>query len=148
MIAKMDSNEIIAWQVISFFSLDASEQLPLFEETEQWFCKEGKENVGANYLFGCALIGLAHIPSLRDRFYCAIDELDEVWRGLEKMPEREDVKVWSKQGLQHACEWEQLRTLSKNALSAIGLHLNPPAHPFRIEKLIEVQGYRSQKKRR
>jgi len=143
---------LLGWKLLSFYSLDAAEQLERCGEAEDWFCKESAHrNGGANYLFGCfraacdyirVLHSMADDDGADEEAACVQEFLLE----LKRLPPREDASVWSFTALSSAAEWEGLRRLARATLSALNLDGNPPRHPFVIHELVDVYCYRSVKK--
>lgn len=149
---ELSEGGLLGWKLLSFYSLDAAEQLKLCGETEDWFCKESAHrNAGANYLFGCFLAAgscISALESMADED--GADEeaanVQEFLFELKRLPPREDALVWSFAALSSAPEWERLRRLARATLSALNLDCNPPRRPFAIHELVDVYCYRSVKK--
>ena len=143
---------LLGWKLLSFYSLDAAEQLQRCGETQDWYCKESAHrNGGANYLFGCFLAASDHIRVLHgmadddgagEEAACVQEFLLE----LKRLPPREDASIWSFAALSSAAEWERLRRLARATLSALNLDCNPPRRPYVIDELVDVYCYRSVKK--
>lgn len=145
---EMDSAEVAAWRLLSFFALDPQQQRILFGTAGQWFCRESKKNLGANYLLGCKIAAELLVLSLRDRFPLASSELEELVRYLKNMPPSRDAGVWSFDAIGGSQVWSELRVLAREVLSVAGLQLMQLRKPLVIEELIEVEGYRAPQKRR
>jgi hypothetical protein len=123
------------WQLVWFFSMEASAQEVLIGSTEQpWFIEENKDNAGANYLMGlCLRLSEGWRP-----FNPLADELSAAVFAASQHLEPE---YWIFKSLSEAREWTRARVAAAKLLSAENPGVWPPKKPFVVENLIHVDHY-------
>ena len=127
--------EVIAWNLVSFWAAPPEQQLRLIGKCEPWFVAEDESiNPGANYLCGVANATVEYIRCFVD----AAAGVESLLRHLSAY--QRDHILWGTKKLVLEEDGRKLRVLANDLLHSLGLPPHLPDTPFLIEELIETDG--------
>lgn len=134
---EADSPYLLAWQLVSFFALDAEDQRAALGPCEPWFVKENSSNTGANYFTGMLLLlcQTGHGHHFDDWARAEADEMEET---LTRIHRNLHLYHWSVAQLQQDQDWVYLRALANAMLEKAGIWINPPRIPLYFPDYMKI----------
>jgi len=137
---QIDTEGKIIWQILTFFALEAHNQIEKIGPSKNWFEKESNDNKGANYLYGLCYSYMeyyGHVYDAQNKEQVVI--FKEIYQHLWNM--QLDNKHWNINALTNDEKWSQLRIKSKKALNILKLPYNPLRSPFWFPDIIDMAHY-------
>jgi hypothetical protein len=108
--SSMEKSQVVYWQLVWFFSMEAPAQEALIGSTEeQWLIEEDAQNIGANYLKGLCLVFLEGYRS--DHPHAV--ELSATVLGISN---HFDPGYWCFSSLSSTAEWRHARAVAMKLL--------------------------------